>query len=676
MIVRLAQLSLFLLGSVVLTGQSPATKSGIDVEGMDKSCKPCEDFYRYANGKFLDDNPIPARFSNWGSFGILAEANRERLKVILETAASSNASAGSNQRKIGDLYTSCMNTAEIDKRGYRPIEGQLKRVSSIKSRADLVSVLNELQVTGQVGTLSAAGIPDAKNPQLVILHLFSAGLSLPDRDYYFNDDEKTKNIRAEFLKHVARMLKLIGEGDAEAEAGAKTILEFETSLAKAHLTRVERRDPYNWYNKVGISGIRKLAPDYDWNGYLKTIRVEASEDIVVDAPKYLEEFNRLLTAAPLDTWKTWLRWRIVRAAATELSKPFHDEDFAFQQAVLLGVKEQKPRWQICSEMTDRALGDALGQLFVEKHFPPEAKRRMNELVENLRATLREELEAAEWLQPETKKAALEKLSAFRQKIGYPDRWRDYSDVKIGPATYFENVESAIIVNRRYRLGKIGKPVDRNDWAMTPPTVNAYYNALQTEIVFPAGILQPPFFSLDWDDAANYGAIGAVIGHEMGHGFDDQGSKYAADGSLRNWWTEEDRKKFQARTECIVEQFDTMEVGDGLPNHNGKLVTGEALGDLGGVTLAYKAYKRSLKGKEAPVLDGFTGDQRFFLAFGRIWARHFRPEAARLRIQTDPHPLDRWRAIGTLQNVPEFHKAFGCKPGDPMVRPPERQCKLW
>jgi putative endopeptidase len=674
--VKLFLLSLSLLAAPLLCGQNAPLKSGIDVDGMDKTCKPCEDFYRYANGTFLDRNPIPARFSNWGSFGILAEANRERLKVILEAAAVSKAAPGSNERKIGDLYLSCMDTATIDARGYQPIEGQLKRVAGIRSAAELAAVLNELQVSGQIGTFAATGVPDAKNPQMVVLHLFSGGLSLPDRDYYFNDDEKTKNIREEFLKHVTRMMRLIGESEARAEAAAKTIFEFESSLAKTHLTRVQRRDPYNWYNKVGISGLRKLAPDYDWDGHLKAIRVAASEDIVVDAPKYLEEFNRLLKTATIETWKSWLRWRITRAAATELSKPFFDEDFAFQQTVLQGVREQRPRWQVCSQMADGTLGDALGQLFVEKHFPAEAKRRMNELVENLRATLREELEAASWLQPETKKAAIEKLNAFRQKIGYPDRWRDYSGVRIEPKNYFENVESAIVVNRRYRLSKIGKPVDLNDWAMTPPTVNAYYSPLQNEIVFPAGILQPPFFSLDWDDAANYAAIGAVIGHEMGHGFDDQGSKFAADGSLRNWWTEDDRKKFEARAQCIVDQFNTMEVGDGLPNHNGKLVTGEALGDLGGVTLAYKAYKRSLKGREAPVMDGFTGDQRFFLAFGRVWARHFRPEAARLWIQTDSHPLDRWRAIGTLQNVPEFHKAFGCKVGDPMVRPPENQCRLW
>lgn len=675
MIVTTPRLSLlFLLGSALIGQQQSGLKSGIDVDGMDKSCKPCEDFYRYANGKFLDANPIPARYSNWGSFGILAEANRERLKVILEAAVASKAAAGSNERKIGDLYTSCMDTAMIEARGWKPIEARLKRVAEMKSAADLAAVLNELQVTGQVGTFATGAFPDAKNPKAVVLHVFSAGLSLPDRDYYFNDDEKTKGIRTAFLGHVARMMKLLGETDGDA--AAKTVLDFETNLAKTHMTRVERRDPYKRYNKLGLSGLEKAAPGYDWKGYLKTIRVEPSEDIVVDSPKYFEEFNRLMSEAPLDTWKTWLRWRIVRAAATELSKAFVDEDFAFNQAVLLGVKEQKPRGQVCSEVADGTLGDALGQLFVQKHFPPEAKRRMNELVENLRAALREQLQDADFLQAETKKAAVEKLNAFYQKIGYPEKWRDYSDVKVGPKTYFENIDSALVVNRRYQFAKIGKPVNRNDWVMTPPTVNAYYNPLQNEIAFPAGILQPPFFNLEADDAANYAAIGAVIGHEMGHGFDDQGSKFAADGELRNWWTDEDRKKFEARAQCIIDQYNTMPVGEGFSNHNGKLVTGEALGDLGGVTLAYKAYKRSLKGKEAPVMDGFTGDQRFFLAFARIWARHFRPEAMRLRLQTDPHPLDRWRAIGTLQNVPEFHRAFACKVGDPMVRPVEKQCRLW
>lgn len=663
--------------SVLLTGQQSLRKGGIDVEGMDKSCKPCEDFYRYANGTFLDKHPIPARFSSWGAFELLAEANRERLKAILEAAALSKAAAGSNERKLGDLYQSCMDTATVDSRGVKPIQSDLDRVNALKSVADLRAVLNHSSMRGPVRAFLPDSSPDAKDPKRMVLHLYGFGLSLPDRDYYFNEDDKTKGIRAEFLKHASRMMMLLGDEQAKADASAKTVLELETLLAKTHMTRVERRDPHKRYNKLGIAGLEKTAPAYDWKGFLRAIRVQPSDDIVADSPLFLGELSRLMKEAPLDTWKTWLRWRIVRAAATELSKPFVDESFAFNQTTLRGIKEQQPRWQICSQLADRTLGHALGQLFVQKHFPPEAKRRMNELVENLRVTLREELQGADWLQAGTKKAAVEKLNAFHQKIGYPSKWRDYPNVKVSPTTYFENVQSAFDDAERYELDKIGKPIDReNNWGMTPPTVNAYYSPLMNEIAFPAGILQPPFFDLEWDDAANYGSIGAVIGHEMGHGFDDQGSKFAADGSLRNWWTDDDRKKFDVRVQCIVDQFNTMEVGKGLPNHNGKLVTGEALGDLGGVMLAHKAYRRALNGKDAPVIDGFTGDQRFFLSFARTWAREFRTEEARLRLQTNPHPLDRWRAIATLQNVPEFHKAFGCKPGDAMVRPVEKQCRLW
>lgn len=669
--------ALTLLGSV-LVAQQPVQplKSGIDIDGMDKTCKPCEDFYRFANGTFLDKNPIPARYSNWGSFGMLAEANRERLKTILEAAVVSKAPAGSSERRVGDFYSSCLDTAAIDALGHKPIEPELKMVAAISNKAQLAKALNELQKV-QAGSIYALiSSPDPKQPDEIVLRLFPDGLSLPDRDYYLNSDDKSKDLRNQFVQHVSRMLQLLGDDAAAAEAAAKSVLAFETERAAGRLTRVERRDPYKTYHKLNLESLQKLNPSFDWKTFMANNRIPPETTVIVSEPKALELFEQQMSRPDLGAWKTWLRWVVARNAATELSKPFVDEDFAFQQSVLSGVKEQRPRWQICATMTDNMLGDALGEVFVKKHFPPEAKRRMLQLVENLRATLGEELKAADWLQESTKANALKKLNAFYPKIGYPDRFRDYADVKVSAKDYFHNVRAAGVSERQYELAKIGKPLDRNDWGMTPPTVNAYYNPLQNEIAFPAGILQPPFFDLNADDAANYGAIGAVIGHEMGHGFDDQGSKYAADGSLSNWWTDEDRKKFDARAQCIIDEFNTLEVGGGLPNHDGKLVTGEALGDLGGVTLAFKAYQRSLKGKPAPVIDGYTGEQRFFLAFARIWARHFRPENALLRIKTDPHPLDRFRTIGTLQNVPEFHKAFSCKVGDPMVRPVEKQCKLW
>jgi endothelin-converting enzyme/putative endopeptidase len=471
------------------------------------------------------------------------------------------------------------------------------------------------------------------------------------------------------------MLVLAGDKPEVAAAAAKTVLDFETALAGATMTNVARRDPYASYHKMDFAALQALTPDFDWKPLFKQFNLPETTSIDVGEPEFMKKFNAQLKAVPLADWKTYLRWHVITTAANHLGKPLADEDFRFSQGVLSGVKEQLPRWQQCANTIDRTMGDVLGQAFVKKHFPPAAKKRMTELVENLRVTLAAELSTATWLAPETKAAAVAKLNAFVAKIGYPDRWRDYSAVKVDRATYYEDVRAAALNNRLYQIAKIGKPIDRNDWGMTPPTVNAYYNPVMNEIAFPAGILQPPMFDLSADDAVNYGAIAAVIGHEMGHGFDDQGSKFDAEGNLKNWWTPEDRKKFDLRAACVIDQFNTMEV-EGGQHHNGKLVVGEAMGDLGGLTLALKAYRRALKGKPAPVVDGFTGEQRFFLAFARVWASQDRAESARLRLNVDPHPLPKYRANGTLQNMPDFHKAFQGQAGDAMVRPVEKQCKLW
>jgi predicted metalloendopeptidase len=606
---------------------------------------------------------------------VMQEGNRERLRAILEAAALAKAAAGSNEQKIGDFYSTCMDTARIETADAKPIEGQLSKIASVTSLKELGAVLNESQRHFPLGPFNAVALQDKKNTDQVVLYVTAGGLSLPERDYYFREDEKSKKIRDEFVAHVAKMHALHGEDPAKAEAAAKTVMEFETALAKATMTNIQRRDPYATYHPVGLEGISKLVPAFDWRALLAALSVDPSTQIIAMEPEFLKEVQRQFTETPLEAWKTWLRWRVLNGAASELAKKFEDQDFHFKQTVLRGVKEPLPRWQTCANMVDDMMGEALGQVYVQKHFPPAAKKRMLELVENLRTTLREVLSSADWLADETKKNAIAKLDAFAAKIGYPDKWKDYSSLTVGRDSFFTNVRRGISFERARNLGKIGKPVDRTEWGMTPPTVNAYYHPLKNEIAFPAGILQPPMFDMEADDAVNYGAIGAVIGHEMGHGFDDSGSQYAADGNLKNWWTPEDRKKFDARTACVVEQFDTLDVGDGL-RHKGKLVVGEALGDLGGVMLSYKAYRRSLQGKEAPVLDGFTGDQRFFLAYARVWGTHYRAEAMRLRLNTDPHPLSKFRAVGTLQNVPEFHKAFQCKLGDAMVRPPDRQCKLW
>jgi predicted metalloendopeptidase len=652
----------------------PAQKSGIQKEDMDPSCKPCEDFWRYANGGWIDRNPIPPQQARWGTMAVMNEKNRERLKTILEEAAAAKQPAAPHIRQIGDLYAACMDTAALDAHGIEPIRGELEQIAKISDLAALRAALTRLQMTG-IAPASLFALPDLKNSREMIANIGAGGISLPDRDYYFREDPRSQKIREEFLRHVERMFVLLGEPQERAAEAARKVMAFEKELAGAMLTNVERRDPYARYHKMDLAGVNALTPNYDWRDAFRLFDLPESTPVNVSEPKFLKKLNEQLTAVPLEDWKIWLRWRVAKTAAPNLSKPFRDEDFYFSSTVLTGVKEPLPRWQQCANTVDRLLGDALGREFVARYFPPQAKKRMLEMVENLRATLREELEKADWLTPETKKNAIAKLNAFYAKIGYPDRWRDYTCVEIRRDRFFESVRSAGEFNRRYQMSKIGKPIDRNDWGMTPPTVNAYYNPTMNEIAFPAGILQPPLFDMEADDAVNYGAIGAVIGHEMGHGFDDQGSKYDADGNLREWWTPEDRKKFEERTACVIDQFNHLDVGEGL-RHNGRLVVGEALGDLGGLTLAYRAYKRSLKGKEGPVLDGFTADQRFFLSFARTWAVVDRPEAMRLRLNTDPHPLPRFRAIGTLQNMPEFHKAFGCKPGDPMVRPPEKQCKLW
>ncbi len=657
-----------------LTATLPAQKSGIHKEDLDPSCKPCEDFWRYAAGGWLDRNPMPGRLARWGTMAVINEKNRERLKAILEEAAAAPAGAPAYVKQMGDLYAGCMDTAAMDARGLEPLRADLERISNVSNLDGLRAVLVDFQVIGLApGALFA--LPDLKNSKEMIANIGTGGISLPDRDYYFREDPRSQKIREEFLRHVERMFVLMGEPQDKAAAAAQKVMAFEKELAGSMLTNVQRRDPYARYHKMDVAGVNALTPNFDWKAVYRLFDLPETTPVNVSEPEFLKKLNAQMTAVPLEDWKTWLRWRLVKSASYMLSKPFRDEDFQFSSAVLTGVKEPLPRWQECANLADRALGDSLGREFVARHFPPQAKKRMLELVENLRATLREELQKADWLTAETKKNAIAKLNAFYAKIGYPDRWRDYSGVTVRRDRFFESVRSATEFGRKYQISKIGKPIDRNDWGMTPPTVNAYYNPTMNEIAFPAGILQPPMFDMEADDAVNYGAIGAVIGHEMGHGFDDQGSKYDAEGNLRNWWTAEDRKKFEERTACVIGQFDTIDVGEGL-RHNGKLVVGEALGDLGGLTLAYRAYKRSLKGKEGPVLDGFTADQRFFLAFARVWATIDRPEAMRLRLNTDPHPLPRFRAIGTLQNMPEFHKAFGCKPGDPMVRPPEKQCKLW
>jgi predicted metalloendopeptidase len=641
---------------------------------FDTSCKPCDDFWRYATGAWLDKNPVPADRARWGKFDELSEANLERLKTILDGAAADKTASG-DRRRVGDFYSSCMDTGSIDAAGTKPVQPLLTRIAAIKTRQDLVGTLVSLELQDGLAPTRVTNVSDPENADQVIAGIAVGGLSLPDRDYYFRDDARSKMIRDEFVQHVQRLLQLLGDSQETAAAAAKMVMDFETALAKVTLTNVARRDPYNRIHKMDFASMEALAPAYDWKGAFQLLRVPTTVAVNVSEPEFLKEFNRQLQNAPVETWKTWLRWRVIDDRADYLAKPFYDEWFHFERTVLSGVTVQQARWKVCVSSTDATLGEALGRLYVDKHFPPEAQRRMQELVANMRAALGEELQSAEWLAQETRVNAMRKLATFDPRIGYPVKWHDYSGVQVTRRKYLAGKESAIVDERRLNAAKIGKKLDRTEWSMTPPTVNAYYTSTRNSITFPAGILQPPFFDMDADDAVNYGAIGVVIGHEMGHGFDDQGSKYDADGNLKNWWTDQDRAQFEKRAACIVNQFDSIDVGEGQ-HHTGKLVTGEAMGDLGGATLAYKAYHKSLHGKEAPVIDGLTGDQRFFLAYARVWAANQRPEAMRRQLATDPHPLAKYRTNATLQNMPEFQRAFACKLGDPMVRPAADQCKLW
>ena len=672
---------LLVLAACTLLAAQQISRSGIDKANLDTSCKPCDDFWRYANGGWLDKNPIPMRQASWGTTELLNEGNRERMRTILESAMrNTSAATGSGERMIGDYYASCMDTGSIDALGLKPLQGELNKVVAIRTIKDIVAALNGFQslVGGgrsAVGPFMLTGGPDLKDSTEIIANAAPSVLSLPERGYYFKSDERSVKIREEFLKHAAKLMVLAGDTQDAATKAAKTVLSFETALAEATMSNVDKRDPYASYHKMDLAGLVQLSPAHDWKALFEELHIPIRTAVNVTEPEFFKRYNQLLTTTPIEDWKTWIRWRRLHSGSPLLAKPLADEAFYFTRTVLSGVKEPLPRWQTCANAVDRGLGDALGAAFVQKYFPPEAKKRMNELVENLRTTLREQLESVDWLQAETRKNAVAKLNGFATKIGYPDRWRDYSRIKIAPTSYYDNVRTASANTRAYQLSKIGKPVDRNDWNMTPPTVNAYYDESLNEIVFPAGILQPPMFDMDADDAVNYGAIGAIIGHEMGHGFDDQGAKFDAQGNLKNWWTAEDRKKFEQRAGCVIDEFNTLDVGEGL-HHTGKLVVGEAMGDLGGLTLAYKAYQRSLRGQPGPVIDGFTADQRFFIAFARVWGTQMRPEAMRVDLNTDPHPLPRFRVLGTLQNMPEFHKAFGCKQGDAMVRPIEKQCRLW
>lgn len=672
----IAAVSLAVLLGIAALAQTASR--GIDQANMCTTCNACEDFYMYANGGWLAKNEIPAAFSVWGTTSNLREKNIGVLRQILEDSAKNTAAlAGSNERKIGEFFASCMDEPRIEAAGAKPLADELAAINKMKSVNELPAMLGSMHEMSVRALFGLGAVQDFKNSSIVTAIAGQGGLGLPDRDYYFKDDEKSKSARASYSRHIENMFKLLGDDPTKAAAEAQVVLKIETDLANNSLDRVARRDLSRQYNKMTLAEMKTVTPAFNWDAYLNALKAPKFTDVNMAHPAFFKGLNALLSSVSIDDWKTYLRWHLVHSAADALSSPFVNENFDFYGKTLNGTKELQPRWRRCVVATDATLGEALGEVYVKKAFPPEAKARMKELVNNLTAALRDDINTLEWMSEPTRKQAIAKLESFAVKIGYPDKWRDYSTLKVNRDSFADNMLRAGQFEVHRGLAKIGRPVDKTEWGMTPPTVNAYYNPLMAEIVFPAGILQPPYFDLNADDAVNYGAIGGVIGHEMSHGFDDQGRKFDLKGNLADWWTAEDAKNYMERATCVEQQFSSFKVDEVGMNQNGKLVLGESIGDLGGLKIAWLAFQKSLQGKPRPAnIDGFTPEQRFFLGWAQVWGRNQRTEAIRQQMLTDPHPLGRFRVNGPISNMPQFAEAFSCKLGDKMVRPPDQRCQVW
>jgi putative endopeptidase len=649
--------------------------AGFDFSNIDRSVSACQDFNKFANGGWMAKNPIPGAYSVWGRFTQLDEQNVNVLRDILEGLLKKKAKPG-NEQKIADFYGACMDEQKIEAEGIKPLEPELQRIANISDLLSLQDEIANLHAHRLPAVFGFGANQDFKDSTQIIAQLVQGGLGLPDRDYYLSDDAKNKATRAEYEKHVARTFELMGDAPDQSAKQAATVMKIETKLAENSATRIQRRNPEANYHPMTKGMLIEMTPDFDWGRYFRNINLPEVGKVNVGQPDFFKAATKLLKEMPIEDWKVYLRWHVVNAASNTLSSKFVQESFNFNGKYLQGTTEILPRWKRCVASTDRALGEALGQLYVAKTFTPQAKERARAMVANLVAALKEDLTTLSWMGDETRKKAIAKLESYVRKIGYPDKWRDYEALRINRGAYYNNAIAAGEFDFRRNLGKIGKPVDRTEWGMSPPTVNAYYNPQFNEIVFPAGILQPPFYDPKADDAFNYGGIGAVIGHEMTHGFDDQGARFDANGNLVMWWTPDDYKKFTDRTNCVVKQFDSFEVEPGL-YQKGQLVVGESVADLGGLTVAFAAYQKSLEGKPRPKdINGFTPEQRFFLGWAQVWAQNIRPEAARLRNATDPHPLARFRVNGPLSNMPQFTAAYACKEGEAMVRPPDRRCQIW
>jgi len=667
---------LVLICIALLISCSNGEKHGIDPANMDLTADPTKDFYQYANGGWVKNNTIPESESRWGVFGELRDANKEALRSLLIKVSATDHEPGTNSQKVGDFYRTGMNSEQIEENGLTPIQSYFDEIDAIRNFDDILKVVSNHQKFGSGALFNILIEGDFKKSDISAAYAMQGGLGMPDRDYYLEKGEKFENYRSEYLIHLRKMFELMGYDSTKAIAAANTVNKIETQLAKASWTREEVRNYTNWYNKRTIAQANEETPNIDWKHHFELLGVSDIDYFLLAQPKFFHKMSSLLTAESVDDWKTYLRWHLINAMAPYLNSDFVNQDFAFFQTVLRGTKELKPRWKRVAETTDAAIGEALGQLYVEKYFPPEAKVKANQIVANLREAYRRRIEKLDWMSEETKKQAFAKLEKLVQKIGYPDKWRDYSALEIKQDAYVLNVIRTNEFEFDRNIKKIGKSVDKTEWGMTPPTVNAYFHPLNNEIVFPAGILQPPFFDPKADDAVNYGAMGVVIGHEITHGYDDQGRQFDADGNMNNWWTEEDKNLYDAKTKVVEEQFNEYVVLDSV-HINGKLTLGENIADLGGVAVAYDALQIALEKTGDPgLIDGFTPVQRFFISYASNWRSLSRDDALLNQVKTDPHTPAYYRANGPLSNTPEFFEAFDVKPGDPMRRPDSLLAKVW
>jgi putative endopeptidase len=650
-----------------------AVDSGIDYGNMDKGVHPGDDFFAYVNGNWLKNTEIPADKSSYGIGRMVHDESVEKVKQIIEDSAKGDYAEGSDEQKVGDLFNSYLDYENRNKLGLEPLAEEIAKIDAISSKTELAEYFAYANKLGYGTPFNMIQFPDLKKPAHYAMYTWQGGLGLPDKEYYLKQDDKSITLKNKYTEHVAAMLSLAGiEG---AKGAAETILAMESELAKHHMDKEKTRDIVGLYNKVEVSKLPELMPSFDWQAYLKEAGLADVDALVVAMVDYTKALDGIIKNTDLASWKTYLKWHLVNANATRLNEALDQQNFAFYGTEMSGTKEQQEAWRRAVGVVNGTLGEVIGKVYVKRHFPPQAKQEMQELVDNLIKAYEVSIKELTWMSDATKKEALDKLSKFNPKIGYPDEWRDYSKLTIKRDDLFGNLRRAALVAYQQNVDRQKKPVDKNEWGMTPQTVNAYYNPPLNEIVFPAAILQPPYFNLDADAAVNYGAIGAVIGHEIGHGFDDSGSTFDGDGVLRNWWTDEDKAEFETRTNQLVAQYDSFKLFDDL-NVNGTFTLGENIGDLGGLSIALQAYKMSLEGKEAPVIDGYTGIQRVFLGYGQAWMFKGREEAVRQRTATDPHSPPKFRVNGVVRNIPEFYQAFDIKPEHKLYLPEEQRVKIW